>query len=97
MQINSLSKKMIDEMTKPQLVFNVGSLLTGQVMTWINSVGWGLGWAIDSTASGKIVLPNSGANRTGIQMLQSIQPLQKEQEIVIYDKWIKTQRFCGIG
>ncbi len=63
---NSSSRIFIDEMLKPQ----VDVLVRDPIERPGRALGlftyWGLGWAIDSTASGKIYY-HSGANRTGFR------------------------------
>jgi CubicO group peptidase (beta-lactamase class C family) len=63
---NSSSRIFIEEMLKPQ----VDVLVRDPIERPGRSLGlftyWGLGWAIDSTASGKIYY-HSGANRTGFR------------------------------
>ena len=62
----SLSKKSTNEMFKPQIDVVVRDPIERPGRALGLFVYWGLGWAIDSTASGKIYY-HSGANRTGFR------------------------------
>jgi len=63
---NSSSKIFIDEMLTPQIDVLVRDPIERPGRALGLFVYWGLGWAIDSTASGKIYY-HSGANRTGFR------------------------------
>jgi CubicO group peptidase (beta-lactamase class C family) len=63
---NTLSKKSVSEMLKPQVDVLVRDPIERPGRNLGFFVYWGLGWAIDSTASGKIYY-HSGANRTGFR------------------------------
>jgi hypothetical protein len=62
----SLTKKTIEEMLMPQIDVLVRDPIDRPGRALGLFVYWGLGWAIDSTASGKIFY-HSGANRTGFR------------------------------
>ena len=62
----SLPKTTLEEMLKPQIDVLVRDPIDRPGRTLGLFVYWGLGWAIDSTASGKIYY-HSGANRTGFR------------------------------
>jgi CubicO group peptidase (beta-lactamase class C family) len=62
----SLSKKSTNEMLNPQIDVLARDPIERPGSTLGLFVYWGLGWAIDSTASGKIYY-HSGANRTGFR------------------------------
>ena len=62
----SLTNKSINEMLSPQIDVLVRDPIKRPGSALGLFVYWGLGWAIDSTASGKIYY-HSGANRTGFR------------------------------
>jgi hypothetical protein len=62
----SLTIKSIKEMLSPQIDVLVRDPIERPGSALGLFVYWGLGWAIDSTASGKIYY-HSGANRTGFR------------------------------
>lgn len=62
----SLSKTTLEEILKPQIDVLVRDPIERPGRALGLFVYWGLGWAIDSTASGKIYY-HSGANRTGFR------------------------------
>jgi CubicO group peptidase (beta-lactamase class C family) len=68
-----LSDKMKEEMITPQIGVYIREPIDRPGNTLGLSVSWGLGWAIDSTASGKIVY-HSGANRTGFRCYSQFNP-----------------------
>lgn len=69
----SLSKYFLEEMMKPQVDVLVRDPISRPGRYLGLFVYWGLGWAIDSTASGKIVY-HSGANRTGFRCYSQFNP-----------------------
>ncbi|RJP66050.1 MAG: hypothetical protein C4539_12145 [Ignavibacteriales bacterium] len=70
---SSLSEKMKEEMITPQVGVYVREPIDRPGNALGLSVSWGLGWAIDSTASGKIIY-HSGANRTGFRCYSQFNP-----------------------
>jgi len=69
----SLSEYSLEEMMKPQVDVLVRDPIDRPGRSLGLHVYWGLGWAIDSTASGKIVY-HSGANRTGFRCYSQFNP-----------------------
>jgi CubicO group peptidase (beta-lactamase class C family) len=63
---SSFSKSYLEQMLKPQIDVLVRDPIERPGRALGLFVYWGLGWAIDSTASGKIYY-HSGANRTGFR------------------------------
>ncbi len=70
---SSLSEKMKEEMITPQVGVYIREPIDRPGNALGLSVSWGLGWAIDSTASGKIIY-HSGANRTGFRCYSQFNP-----------------------
>ncbi len=70
---SSLSEKMKEEMITPQVGVYIREPIDRPGNALGLSVSWGLGWAIDSTVSGKIIY-HSGANRTGFRCYSQFNP-----------------------
>lgn len=87
----SLSKKSTNEMLKPQIDVLVRDPIERPGRALGLFVYWGLGWAIDSTASGKIYY-HSGANRTGFRCYSQFR-IDDDSGIVIMTNGLNGSEF----